>query len=429
MSAPGFAYADRFRRDLPAPSPPPVAPVRINLGVGHNDPDLVPVEALADVAARVIRREGPALAIYNLGQSSLGHLGLREFIRDKVARTRGMHVSAEEVLITSGSLQGIDLVNALLLEPGDHVVTEEFTYGAVYGRLKRLGVTYSGAPLDEGGIRIDALEAHFAALAQKGVRPKYLYTIPSVQNPTGSVMPLERRRQLLDVCRRYGVPVFEDECYTDVMWRGEAPAALHALDPSQVIHIGSFSKSLAPALRVGYVIADRAVLARMLALKTDGGTPAIEQMIVAEYFREHFDSHLAALGRVLQEKLDTLIDALHEHFGTAAEVTRPDGGLFVWVRLPEGVDVRSFAPAAAARGVTSTSARNGRRTLNPRRTACACASPCRRRNSCAKAWRRWPRSASRRRASRARRQRRAAGRRLKGREPLRSGWRRGSTRR
>ena len=350
--ATGFAYASRFGKNLPEPAAPPVAPVRINFAVGHNDPDLIPADALAEVAARVIRENGPALAIYNLGQSGLGYRGLREFVCEKVGRSRGIVTTPDNVLVTSGSLQGIDLVNQLMLDAGDHVVVEAFTYGAVFARLKRLGVTWSGAPLDDGGIDVDGLAGHLADLKGRGIVPKYLYTIPTIQNPTGTVMPLERRQRLLAVCRQYGVTVFEDECYADVMWGEAAPPALYALDPSQVIHIGSFSKSLAPALRVGYVVADAQVLARMLALKTDGGTAALEQMVVAEYFSHHFDAHLATLSRVLQEKLDVLEDALAEGFGTAAEFVRPAGGLFVWVKLPEGVDVRRFAGAAAGRGVT-----------------------------------------------------------------------------
>ena len=352
MTTTGFAYASHFARTAPIPAAAPVAPVRINFAVGHNDPNLVPADALAEVAARVIREHGPSLAIYNLGQSSLGFAGLRDFVAAKLAKTRGVSITSDSVLITSGSLQGIDLVNQLLLDPGDHVVVEDFTYGAVFARLRRLGVTWSGAPLDDDGIDVEALEAHFKDLAAKGVTPKYLYTIPTVQNPTGTVMPLARRQRLVALCRRFGVTIFEDECYADVLWGEPAPPALYALDPGGVIYIGSFSKTLAPALRVGYIVADPQVLARMLALKTDGGTAALEQMVVAAYFRDHFDDHLATLGGVLQRKLDVMIEALNEGFGTAAEFVRPPGGLFLWVKLPEAVDVRTFAPAAAARGVT-----------------------------------------------------------------------------
>ena len=206
-------------------------------------------------------------------------------------------------------------------------------------------------PLDDGGIRVDELERILQVLRTRGVQPKYLYTIPTIQNPTGTILGLERRRQLLQLTKAFGVPVFEDECYADVVWRHEAPPALYGLDPQQVIHIGSFSKSLAPALRVGYVAAGWDVLSRMLAMKSDGGTGALDQMVAAEYFSTASQPHIRSLSGALEGKLDTLMDVLHEQFGTAVEVRRPDGGLYVWVRFPESIDVRSFAAAALASGV------------------------------------------------------------------------------
>jgi 2-aminoadipate transaminase len=259
--------------------------------------------------------------------------------------------SPDNVLITSGSLQGIDLINQVLLERGDTVVLEEFTYSAAISKLKKLGVHYHGAPLDEGGLRIEPLARLLSDLRQKGTSPKYIYTIPTVQNPTGSIMSYERRQQLLALSAEYAVPIFEDECYADVRFEQTSPPALYALDPTRVIHIGSFSKSLAPALRVGYVLADWAVLSRMLSCKTDGGTAALDQMVVAEYFRTHFETHVERLSEILQEKLDTLTEAIQEEFGIDAEFSCPQGGLFLWLKLPIGVDVRTFAPAAASEGI------------------------------------------------------------------------------
>ena len=246
--------------------------------------------------ARLLREHGPALALYNLGRNPLGFEGLREVVRTKVARTRGITTSTDSILITSGSLQGMDLVNQLLLQPGDTVILEEFTYSAAISKLKKLGVHFLGAALDDGGIRMERARFMCAKSKRKGVTPKYIYTIPTVQNPTGSIMSLERRRQLLAVAAEFGVPIFEDECYADLVWRPDAPPALYALDPTRVIHIGSFSKSLAPALRVGYVLADCAVLTRMLACKTDGGTAALDQMVIAEYCRLHFDTHIERMS-------------------------------------------------------------------------------------------------------------------------------------
>jgi 2-aminoadipate transaminase len=207
--------------------------------------------------------------------------------------------------------------------------------------------------LDGDGMRMDSLAAALDGLKAKGVTPKFIYTIPTIQNPTGSILPLDRRRQMLALAKAHGVPIFEDECYADLIWAGlgSAPPAIYALDPAQVIHIGSFSKTLAPALRVAYAVAPWPVLSRLVSLKTDGGTGAVEQMLVAEYFSRHFDSHVAALSGVLEEKLATMVDAVEREFGSAAECFRPKGGIFLWLKLPDQVDVTTLIKPAGERGV------------------------------------------------------------------------------
>jgi 2-aminoadipate transaminase len=280
-----------------------------------------------------------------------GMLELREFVARKTTRDRGMPTTVDQVMITSGSLQGLDLVNAVLLSPGDTVIIEENTYGGMLSKVARTGAKIVGAPLDDDGIRVDALEEILDRLAADGVTPKYIYTIPTVQNPTGSVMPLERRKALLSLAQARGIPIFEDECYADLVFEGDWPPAIRGLDDTgSVIHIGSFSKSLAPALRLGYMVADWPLMSRMLPLKGDAGTGAIEQMMVAEYFGNHFEAHLEMLKPRLKAKLDVMIEAVEREFGTAAEFTRPKGGIFFWMRLP-GVDTSALAPAAAAEGL------------------------------------------------------------------------------
>ncbi|TDR93401.1 PLP-dependent aminotransferase family protein [Enterovirga rhinocerotis] len=346
-----FTKAGVFRQGTPDPAPRFAGLPKYNFVYGHNDPEQVPASALAEAAHKVLSQSGKLLGMYNLGQAPQGHDALREFVAKKAATRSGIACGAEDVMITSGSLQGMDLVNALFIAPGDTVIIEEFTYGGAIAKVQRLGGRIVAAPLDEGGIVIDRLRAILERLKAEGTTPRYIYTIPTVQNPTGSIMSLERRHQLLDLSREFGVPIFEDECYADLVWSGERPPALYALDPSRVVHIGSFSKSLAPALRIGYVIAPWDVLGRLMASKTDAGTGALEQMVVAEYVARHFDDHVDDLRAGLGRKLDVLVDALSREFGTAAELYRPEGGIFLWLKLPDHVDVRSFAATALAQGV------------------------------------------------------------------------------
>ncbi len=354
MSSSGFAYPELIGKKVPAPAPRWAGNAKFNFIGGHNDRELLPIEGLVEAAARVLRREGQDLALYSLAQGPQGYRGLRQFVIDKLGRWRGIEGTPDDVLITSGSGQGIDLINQVLLEPGDTVILEEFTYGGYLTKLRRLGVNIVGAPLDEDGIRIDALARILDELKGRGVRPKYICTIPSIQNPTGSIMPLDRRRELLALARNHGVPIFEDECYADLTWGGmNAPPALYALDPAQVIHIGSFSKTLAPALRLGYVVCHWDLMSRMVALKTerDSGSGALEQMVVAEYFSEHFADHVEELSETLRGKLDAMVEALEREFGTACEPWLPKGGIFLWMKLPDRIDVRKLVQPALAAGI------------------------------------------------------------------------------
>ena len=166
------------------------------------------------------------------------------------------------------------------------------------------------------------------------------------------MLPLARRQALIALSARFGVPIFEDECYADLLWHDtDAPPALYGLAPAQVIHIGSFSKSLAPALRVGYATAQWPVLSRMIASKGDSGTGAIDQMVVAEYCATGFGAHVEQLSAGLHAKLDVMQDALAREFGTAIETWRPRGGIFLWMKLPDSVDVRALVAPAAAAGI------------------------------------------------------------------------------
>lgn len=319
---------------------------------GNNDPDALPLDGLIAAADAVLRREGRTLSTYGLNSGPQGYRALRDFLAGKLKRDAGIACSADDILITSGSLQGLDLVNTTLLARGDTVLIEEDCYQGSINRLLKLGVTPVGIPLDREGMRIDVLADTLAALKAKGIRPKYIYTIPTVQNPTATILPLARRRALLQLAAEYGVPVFEDDCYADLSWSGERPPALYALsDLGNVIYIGSFSKTIAPALRVGYIVAPWSVMSRMLAIKTDAGSGALEQMVLAEYCTANFTKHLPLLRKSLRAKLVTLMESLREHFGAAAEFDDPQGGIFLWVKLPEVVDTLKLFPLAQAAGV------------------------------------------------------------------------------
>lgn len=352
MPAQPIDYSSLVRRDLPPAAARWSGFPKYNFVGGHNDPESTPVAELVKAAEAVIAREGKTLATYNLESGAQGYKPLREFVARKVGKDAGIACTADDVLILSGSNQGLTLVNQTLLEPGDTIIGEEASYASAITRVVRSGAKWVGAPLDQGGIRMDALANILADLKGKGVRPKYIYTIPTVQNPTATIMPESRRLELIRLSEQYDVPIFEDECYADLTWEGERPPAIRALAGNdRVIHLGSFSKSIAPAVRLGYLIAGWPLMSRILALKNDGGTGALDQMILAEYCRAHFDDHVRVLRGALKRKLDVLIEAVQAEFGTEAEFERPEGGIFLWIKLPDSVDTSKLFQAAGKEGV------------------------------------------------------------------------------
>lgn len=347
-----FDFTPLFPASLPPPAVRWTGAPKYNFVGGNNDSDEVPLDGLMAAAQSVLQREGRTLATYGLNSGPQGYRPLREFLSAKLKRDAGMSCTADDILIVSGSLQALDLVNAALLQRGDTVIVEKDNYQGSLNRFAKLGVTALGIPLDKGGMRMDALEDALKDLKARGVTPKFIYTIPTVQNPTATVLDESRRARMLALADQYGVPIVEDDCYADLVWSGKRPPALHAMSKSDnVIHVGSFSKSIAPALRVGFLVAPWGVMSRMLALKTDAGSGALEQMVLAEYCAPHFASHVPELRKGLRKKVETLMEALNEQFGTAAEFDDPQGGIFLWVKLPDNVDSLKLYQAALKEGV------------------------------------------------------------------------------
>lgn len=352
MTAP-FDFAPLLAPGTPAPAVPWKGFPKYNFIGGHNDAKHVPVDALIAAATAVLKREGATLATYGLNSGPQGYRPLREFLAKKLKDHAGIACSADEILVTSGSMQGLDLVNSLLLARGDTVLVEQESYGGALTKLTKLGINTIGIPLDEEGLRLDVVKKTLEELKSKGIKPKYIYTIPTIQNPTGAIMGEKRRAELIKLAAEYGVMIFEDECYSDLIWSGERPRSIYSMANGEgVIFVGSFSKSIAPALRVGYLVAKWDILGRILGLKQDAGSGALEQMILAEFCTQHFATHVPKLNKTLHAKLQVLREALAEQFGTAAEFGDPPGGIYLWIKLPDVVDTQKLAQAALAAGVS-----------------------------------------------------------------------------
>ncbi|MBV9174736.1 MAG: PLP-dependent aminotransferase family protein [Chloroflexi bacterium] len=319
--------------------------IQFNFGPGNPDPGVFPSRDLAAAAQRVIERSGTELAHY---PDQRGLPALRELLQARFEHSHGVRPPVDHIVMTNGAMQGLQLAAQALARPGDPVILEEFEYGGTIRVFKQHGLRLVGAPLDDHGMIVDALPA----LIEQH-KPAFIYTTASYQNPTGTSLPRERREQLVSIARRYHLPIVEDDTYADISFEPQLEKAVYALaEPGEVMYIASLSKILGPGLRLGYFIAPEPLLGRIMPWKTDGGTSALSQMIAAEYFSENLWTHMLDAANAVKEKRNVLLDALETEFsGLAMHWTRPDGGLFLWVRLPPEVDRVRLFELAQARGI------------------------------------------------------------------------------
>ncbi len=307
-------------------------PEVLSFAGGLPAPELFPVEAVAAAHADVLAREGAAALQYSTTE---GFGPLREWLCARL-NARGIRCGPDEVLITTGSQQGIDLVAKVLVDPGDEVVVESPSYLAALQTFASYEASFAVVASDERGMDVGDLERVLA-----GRRPKLIYTVPEFQNPCGTTLGTERRGRLLDLAREHGVPVLEDHAYGELRFRGAAPPPLAALDDSGlVVHLGTFSKTLAPGLRVGWLVAPRAVVRRLAVAKqaVDLHTSTLAQRALARLLETFdYDGHLVRLRATYGERCAAMLTAL-DRFPAGTRFTRPEGGLFIWVELPGGID-------------------------------------------------------------------------------------------
>jgi 2-aminoadipate transaminase len=318
-------------------------PEIISFAGGLPAPELFPVSEIARAHAQVFAEDGAAALQYSTTE---GWLPLREWIAARMGK-RAIPAEADRVLITTGSQQGIDLVAKVFLERGDSVVVENPCYVAA---LQAFG-GYEATPLpvesDDDGMRVDQVEE---ALKQ---RPKLIYIVSEFSNPKGTTLSGERRRQLIELSLRYRVPILEDNPYSELRYSGIAPEPLAALDrDGMVIHIGTFSKTISPGMRIGWLLANEDIFKEAVIAKqsADLHTSTVEQRAAARMLQDFdYDGHVARLCRVYGARCKTMRDAIERHFPAGTRSTRPDGGLFLWVELPKTVSADElFAEALRA---------------------------------------------------------------------------------
>ncbi|MGZ3667364.1 MAG: aminotransferase-like domain-containing protein [Ktedonobacterales bacterium] len=316
----------------------------ISFAGGLPAPDASPVAEIADAAQRILIQAGPTALQYGATE---GYTPLRQLIAEQM-RAGGVTVSAENVLITTGSQQALDLLGKVFLDPGDRVLVESPTYLAALQAWKTYGAEFVPVAADDDGMRTDTL-----ATALEGRRAKFLYSQPNFQNPTGVTLPLKRREAIVALAAQQGLPIVEDDPYGMLRFEGEQLPRLIALaakpasaarrasmrgKTGAVVYMGTCSKVLAPGLRVGWVVAEAEVIARLTLAKqsADLHTASLNQMLVYELWHSGtLERHTPTIVNMYRERRNAMLTALNEHFPPGVRWTEPQGGMFLWVTLPE----------------------------------------------------------------------------------------------
>lgn len=319
-------------------------------GSGRPDPASFPNRELAEAAMRILPEMGSELAQY---PGSLGYAPLRKLMADRLKKREGVAPAVEHIALTTGSMQAVTLMAQTFIEqPGDGVVMEEFSYSGTIGAYKKEGAELVGIPVDEDGMRMDALSDELKKRADANKLPKFIYVLATFQNPTGTIMPLTRRKELLKIAGQYNIPVVEDHCYADTVYEECQVPALYTLDSDvPVVHIESLSKILGPGVRLGFFFTSQPLLGKILSFRRDGGTSTLAAAIVYEYFRENMWTHVDQINHIVKKKRDAMLDELARFPDAFEWFSRPKGGLFIWVKLPDATDTVRCEQIAETRGI------------------------------------------------------------------------------
>ncbi|HKW44242.1 MAG TPA: PLP-dependent aminotransferase family protein [Candidatus Eremiobacteraceae bacterium] len=322
----------------------------ISFAGGLPAPELFPVAEFGDACREVLEAQGPEALQYSVTE---GYPPLREWIAAYLHETIGLECSADQVLIISGSQQGLDLIGKVLLDPGDTVIIENPAYLGAIQAFDAYEARYVNVGTDDDGILIDDLERALREGVRIGKRPKLLYLVPNFQNPSGITLTLARRKAVIDLCSRYAVPIFEDDPYGRLRYSGEHIPAITALASGKnCIYMSTVSKTIAPGMRIAWLVtSDRALYEKIVPAKqaADLHTSSFTQRAVYAYARRpgQVEGHVREMLPVYARRRDVMLAALAEHMPEGTTWTRPDGGLFLWARLPRGVDTQVLLNHAA----------------------------------------------------------------------------------
>lgn len=330
-------------------------PEVISFAGGLPAPDVFPVDRFQEACRRVLEVNGHQALQYSATE---GYEPLREMIARHIARY-GIKAKTENVLITSGSQQALDLIGKLFINPGDQILVEAPTYLGALQAFNVYGAEYISVATDQDGLRTEFLEDPLR------MGPKFMYVLPNFQNPGGTTLSEGRRHQLVLLADKYGIPIVEDDPYGQLRYEGEHLPPLVVIDRENlrrddgysignVLYLSTFSKTLAPGLRLGWIVAPPDVIAKLVQLKqgADLHTSTFGQIVAYEVAKDNFlDDHVKLIRKVYHERRDVMLEALKRYFPPEVTWTHPQGGLFLWATLPEGMDCHKLFEAALKENV------------------------------------------------------------------------------
>lgn len=333
-----------IREILKATADPAVIP----FAAGNPDAAAFPVEEVREISKRIFE-EAPVTALqYGVTE---GYAPLRARVKQYMKEKHNIGRDFDDLIITSGATQVMDLSTKTLCNFGDVVISESPSFIGSLNCFRSYGVQLRGVPVEADGMNMDILEQKL----QENQNVRFIYTIPNFQNPSGATMSLEKRKKLYALAKQYGVLILEDNPYGDLRVAGEALPSIKSMDEDGiVIYAGSFSKVLAPGVRVGYTVAPAPIVAKMTVGKqaADTHTPMFTQMLVDEWMATtDFEAHIQKIREIYRRKLNLMCDLIDEKLGGFVEYVRPEGGMFVWCRLPDSVDMLDFCARAVEKKV------------------------------------------------------------------------------
>ena len=318
-------------------------PAVISLAGGNPNPELFPNEALSDIAAEILREQPVTALQYGITE---GYTPLREAIRERLARVENIGSENDDLIVVSGGQQGIELATKCLVNEGDTVIVELPSFIGATNAFRSYGAHLVGVPVKEDGMDLDALEK---ALAENN-NVRFIYTIPTFQNPMGVTMSLEKRKKLYEIAKKNGVLILEDNPYGELTFNGVKTPTIKSMDTEGIVmYSGSFSKILAPGLRLGFMCAPRPIIQKMVIAKqvSDVHTPMLPQLLATEYMKRYdLDALILKMRENYAHKCKTMLDAMEQYFPADVTYTRPGGGLFIWCDLGHGLDTFALSKKA-----------------------------------------------------------------------------------